>query len=220
MDVQELRPGLWRWTGSHPEWNHAENWGPEVASVYAELEEAIVVVDPLVPEEDEERFWSALDRDIERAGRPVHVLLTVFWHGRSSQAIADRYGAEIWAHEKALQVERREVEPTRTFTFDETLPGGVIPRDAVRFDEAILWIPEHRALVFGDVVLGSPLRMCPESWLGKSTHADLSAALRPLLDLPIELVLPSHGDPVLEDGHRAFSAILDGQAQSSSATAR
>ena len=23
MDVQELRPGLWRWTGMHPQWDHA-----------------------------------------------------------------------------------------------------------------------------------------------------------------------------------------------------
>src|SRR6476646_2738471 len=34
MKVQELKPGLWRWTASHPEWEHAENWGPEVGSVY------------------------------------------------------------------------------------------------------------------------------------------------------------------------------------------
>ena len=28
MDVHELRPGLWRWTSEHPEWDHAEHWGP------------------------------------------------------------------------------------------------------------------------------------------------------------------------------------------------
>ena len=49
MEVQELRPGLWRWTASHPEWDHAENWGPEVGSVYAELPDSLVVVDPLDP---------------------------------------------------------------------------------------------------------------------------------------------------------------------------
>src|SRR5438445_602335 len=87
MDVQELRPGLWRWTAPHPEWEHAENWGPEVGSVYAELPEAVVVIDPLVPTEEDEQFWSALDRDIERLARPVHVLLTVHWHERSVAAV-------------------------------------------------------------------------------------------------------------------------------------
>jgi len=55
MEVQELRPGLWRWTASHPEWDHAENWGPEVGSVYAELPDSLVVVDPLVPADEDER---------------------------------------------------------------------------------------------------------------------------------------------------------------------
>jgi glyoxylase-like metal-dependent hydrolase (beta-lactamase superfamily II) len=213
VQVEQLRPGLWRWTGLHPDWTPdeggPEGWEQEVGSVYYEAPDAVVLIDPLVPPEDAEEFWAALDRDIERAGQPVHVLLTVFWHGRSSRAIADRYGAEIWAHEKALQVERREVEPTRTFTFDETLPGGVEPRDAVRFDEAILWIPEHGALVFGDVVLGSPLRLCPESWLGESTHAELKEALWPLRELPVELVLPSHGSPVTTNGRAAFARLLE-----------
>ena len=62
MEVQELRPGLWRWTASHPEWDHAEQWGPEVGSVYAELPDSLVVVDPLVPADEEEssgRRWTA-----------------------------------------------------------------------------------------------------------------------------------------------------------------
>src|SRR5919201_810993 len=45
MDVQELRPGLWRWAAEHPQWNHAEQWGPEGGSVYAELPEG---VEPIV----------------------------------------------------------------------------------------------------------------------------------------------------------------------------
>jgi glyoxylase-like metal-dependent hydrolase (beta-lactamase superfamily II) len=226
--VQELRPRLWRWTGLHPDWTPdeggPEGWEPEVGCVYYEAPDTVVLIDPLVPPEDEERFWAALDRDVERAGVPVHVLLTVFWHSRSSRAIADRYGAEIWAHENVLQEEQTaaaaaaggvhmqaacEVEPTRTFAFGETLPGGVEPRYAVRFDEAIMWIPKHRALVFGDVMLGSPLRLCPEGWLRESTHADLKEALRPLLELTVELVLPSHGAPVTADGGAALARILE-----------
>ena len=53
MEVQELRPGLWRWTADHPEWNHAENWGPEVASVYAELPDAVAVLTAVVVQTEE-----------------------------------------------------------------------------------------------------------------------------------------------------------------------
>jgi hypothetical protein len=52
--------------------------------------------------------------------------------------------------------------------------------------------------------------MCPESWLpeGKG-HAELAASLRPLLDLPVERVLVSHGAPVLEHAHESLSRALD-----------
>ena len=40
-------------------------------------------------------------------------------------------------------------------------------------------------------------------------RAELRQALRPLLDLPVELVLASHGEPVLVDGHAALAHPLD-----------
>ena len=216
MRVTRIEEGLWRWTGLHPDWTPDEGgpngWEQEVGCVHHEAEDAVVLVDPLVPPEDAERFWAALDRDVERAGRPVHVLLTVFWHGRSARELADRYGGEIWAHERVREVERREVEPTRFFSFGDVLPGGVEARDAVRFDEAILWIPQHRALVFGDVVLGAEpgrVRLCPESWLGEGGgHAELKEALRPLLELPVERLLVAHGEPVLERGREELARVL------------
>jgi hypothetical protein len=40
------------------------------------------------------------------------------------------------------------------------------------------------------------------------THDSLAALLRPLLELEIERVLVSHGEPVLSDGRRALEAAL------------
>jgi hypothetical protein len=37
----------------------------------------------------------------------------------------------------------------------------------------------------------------------------LAASLRPLLELPVERVLVSHGEPVLQDGSQALAAALD-----------
>ena len=193
MRMEELSRGLWRWTGLHPEWTPEqggpEGWEQEVGCVYYEAPEAVVLVDPLVAPEDEERFWRALDRDVERTSKPVHVLLTVHWHTRSAEAIAARYGGEIGG------------DP----------PRGVEGHDAVHFDETVFWIPEHRALVFGDVVLGAEgggVRLCPEGWLEGAGHAELKEVLRPLLDLPVERLLVSHGEPVLRDAHSALALIL------------
>ena len=190
MRVQEVASGLWRWTGLHPEWKPGDAWDQEVGCVYYEGPDAVVLVDPLAPPEDEERFWRALDRDVERAGKPVRILVTVHWHARSAEVIAERYGAETGG----------------------PLPVGVEGYPAVAFDETILWIPEQGALVFGDVVLGAEgggVRLCPESWLEGGTLTVLKDALRPLLDLPVERLLVSHGEPVLEGGHAALARALD-----------
>ena len=199
MEVEELRPGLWRWTAPHPEWNHAEHWGPDVASVYAELPEAIVLVDPLVPADEEERFWTALDRDVERHARPVYVLLTVHWHERSVEAVLGRYKATLWRPEENVE-----------------LPAGVEPVvvEGSDWKEALFFLEPHRALVAGDLLIGAnggvevPVHWFPvaeQDWARTGLKEDLRLRL---LALPIELVLVSHGDPVVEDGKRALERAL------------
>ncbi len=83
MDVQRLADGLWRWTARHP---NSPNWPgrgppvpPEVGCVYYEAPDAVVLIDPLLPEDEEERFLVYLDRDVGRLGLPVSILLTAAW---------------------------------------------------------------------------------------------------------------------------------------------
>ena len=55
------------------------------------------------------------------------------------------------------------------------------------------------------------MRPCPDSWLPSgATAAQMRASLRPLLELPIERLLVSHGEPVLAGGRRALAAALAG----------
>jgi glyoxylase-like metal-dependent hydrolase (beta-lactamase superfamily II) len=199
MEVQELRPGLWRWTASHPQWDHAEQWGPEVGSVYAELADSLVVVDPLVPDDEEDRFWSALDRDVGRLGLPVHVLLTVHWHERSVATVLDRYKASLWRPEEKGE-----------------LPAGVRAEIVRGSDwvEALFFLESHRALVAGDLLIGAadgielPVRWFPageQEWAEKELKPELRERLGAL---PVELVVVSHGDPVLENGADAVRRAL------------
>src|SRR5206468_8959668 len=55
MDVLEIAPGLWRWTAYHDEWKE------DVGSTYCETTDGVVLVDPLVPHADQDRFWRSLD---------------------------------------------------------------------------------------------------------------------------------------------------------------
>jgi glyoxylase-like metal-dependent hydrolase (beta-lactamase superfamily II) len=187
--VLEIATGLWRWTGLHPAWTPADGgpdgWEQEVGCYYYEGPDAVVLFDPLVPMEDRDRFFAALDRDVERAGAPVRILVTVEDHRRSSAELAKRYGA----------------------TAGE-LPAGVeTALDA--WNERVFWIPEHAAIVVGDIVIGRAggLRL-PRTWIGREHYDAVAESLRPLLDLPVERVLVTHGEPVLADGRQALATAL------------
>jgi hypothetical protein len=131
---------------------------------------------------------------------------------RSSTEIAERYeGTRLWVYEDAP--EEQGVEPTDTFALDDELPGGVRAFVSGWENEVELWLPEQRALVTGDVILGAEgggLRLLPHSWLPEGgSRSDVVAALAPLRELPVELVLPAHGEPVLENGAAALTEALD-----------
>lgn len=96
-----------------------------------------------------------------------------------------------------------------------SLPEGVEALRIPRAGETIAWIPGPRALVPGDRLLGDGeggVRLCPASWLrylrSGPTLEDLRGALRPLLDLPVERILVSHGEPVLRGGRTALERAL------------
>jgi hypothetical protein len=77
----------------------------------------------------------------------------------------------------------------------------------------MVWLPGARALIPGDRLIGDGrggLRMCPDSWMRylPLDQAGLAAALRPLLDLPVEAVVVSHGEPVLENGREEIAAAI------------
>ena len=200
MELRELRPGLWRWTAFHPEWK------ADVGSVAYESAEELVLIDPLLERDD------ALDGLIQEVAKPVAVLVTVFWHTRSADVLARRRRVRVLAPAAGKAAVRRRAPAAEPFRPGDALPGGVEAIPTARANEVVYWIPEHRAVVAGDVLLGAPaggVRMCPRSWLPASTTLDrLAASLRPLLDLPVTRVLVSHGEPVLRNGRAALERAL------------
>jgi hypothetical protein len=195
--MNEIAPGLWRWTTPHPAWvpgaepDSPDDWDRYVGSVLYEDRDAAVFIDPLVPA-DGDRFWSWADERV--AGRSVVVLTTLAPHRRSREQVTKRYGASS-----------SRAKPN--------LPAGVESMMIRGAGETMFWLPEHRALIPGDRILGAPngsLRLCPESWLFwvRVNREELRTLLTPLLELPIERVLVSHGEPVLSGGVAALRSCL------------
>jgi hypothetical protein len=198
VEVEELAPGLWRWTARHPDWKDAYDWDPAVGCFYVEAGDATLVVDPLVPDDEGDRFWAALDRDVERRGLPVAVLLTETAHSRSAGEVAERYGAGVWGHEQARgRVGGAEFHGVR---IGDELPGGarVLDEGYRDSDGTPLFLPSHGALAPGDAIVevDGVLRV----WWGfegeedeRQYREEFLPALRRWLELPIERVLVSHG---------------------------
>ncbi len=192
MATLRLAEGLWRWTAGHPNW---ENWpnhereAREVGCVYYEAHDATVLIDPLVPAGEEDDFFRHLDADVERRGLPVVILLTAAWHRRSSAELAERYDARIGG----------------------VLPAGVEEISIEGADErqVAYFIRPRAALVVceifsvdvdGDLYVGrSPALGRPE---------ELEASLDRLMELPIERLLVSHGEPILEDAKARMAEAL------------
>ena len=156
----------------------------------------LVLLDPLTPPEGVLRLAE---------GRTVSVVLTCAWHRRSTATCVDRLGATVYVPRGGRT--RLDVE-ARGYDAGDTLPGGVVAAAAYYPEEAVLWLPEQRALFSGDALGGPPFRF-RSSWLPPSVRLDEAlAGLRPLLDLPVELILVGHGDPVLEGGRAALERAL------------
>lgn len=95
-------------------------------------------------------------------------------------------------------------------SYDIEASGGPVLFDPL----APLPSPElHRALVAGDVLLGTPeggIRVCPDSWLSPGVDGSaLRSSLRPLLERRVELVLLTHGEPVLTGAVDALARALE-----------
>ncbi|HZS23565.1 MAG TPA: MBL fold metallo-hydrolase [Gaiellaceae bacterium] len=184
--MQEIAPGLTQWIRFYDEWN------ADVASYALETGDGLVLLDPLDP-----------PRELRR---PAHVVLTLFYHARSTAELRPR---RIWAPRRSVKpLERRGVRVTDVLDAGDGGPGAIRALASGRPSELAYWLPEQRALYAGDVLLGSPLRICPDSWVGKGGQTAVRAALEPALELPIARVLVSHGDPVLRGGRRALEQAL------------
>lgn len=199
--MQELRPGVWHWQSLHPDWNDEQQW-PELASSCAiELGDDVVLFDPLaVPGEVRERATAVVltapyhERDARGLGLTVHAPPADTWEDWVAKFGVDP--DQVRGMESDDLAWLRAADGEGEFHGPGAWPFGIEAHAGREDNDLVLWLPEVGAIVSGDSLsdFGGGL----DIQLGGRKHVtrdEVAARLRPLLDLPVELVLPAHGAP-------------------------
>lgn len=185
--MRELQRGLWWWQAPHPDWTpDAGGWGSEVSSYAIDDGERLLLLDPL-----------ALPPEIEAlaAARETVVVLTGPWHERDARSLVDRFGASVFVPPP----DEGSADPTpgQVFVAGDRLPVGVEALPGMEANDLVLWVESRRALIAGDTLIdrGEGLEF-PIDWANRGVPPEqILVTLRPLLELPVEFVLPTHGAP-------------------------
>ena len=221
--MRELRTALWHWQSRHPEWTPECHWRPEVSSYAIDDGERLLLFDPLaVPSELEHLL----------ADRAPVIVLTAPWHERDTRTLMERLHAPVYAPrpdtaqdlidkysitaeqagdgspDLAWLVRDGDAE-VHWVAGGDRLPLGIDAFAGREHNDLVLWVESVRAVIVGDTLadFGRGFEMPPE-WLRTGvTREAVAEGLRPLLDLPVELVLPAHGEPTgRADLERALAA--------------
>jgi glyoxylase-like metal-dependent hydrolase (beta-lactamase superfamily II) len=209
--MRELRPGLWHWEAPHPQWESTAPWGPEVSSYAIDDGERLLFFDPIAPPGELE----ALAGDRETA-----IVLTCPWHERDSRGLVERLGAPVYTplpdsaedlmRKWGLTAEqagdgspdvvwllKEGIGEAHPYTAGDRLDVGVDALPGEKANDMVLWVESHGAVVAGDTLVdfGKGLEINPR-WISEDmTREQVVEGLRPLLDLPVEHMLATHGVP-------------------------
>jgi glyoxylase-like metal-dependent hydrolase (beta-lactamase superfamily II) len=182
-----------------------------VSSYATEDGERLLLFDPMTPPSE----IDALAGDRETA-----VVLTCPWHERGTENIVERLGVPVYtplpdSAEYLMQTYGLTAEQAgdgspdvvwllkdgkgdaRPYTAGERLPVGVEVFPGQKPNDMVLWIESHGSVIAGDTLVdfGEGLHINPR-WLSPTvTEEQVVEGLRPLLDLPVEHVLATHGGP-------------------------
>jgi len=202
---------LWHWQAPHPEWTPDQWWPQMVSSCALDDGARLLLFDPLaVPEE-------ILDLAADR--EPV-VVLTAPWHKRDAQSLVERFGAPVFTPPPDTaddllrkygiapeQIPEGWLSPDVASLLAEGggeayRPGDRLPIGLEAFpgrlhNDLVLWIERVGAVVIGDALgdFGRGFEVPQEGMPHGVTREQVVEELRPLLRLPVEVVLPAHGAP-------------------------
>jgi hypothetical protein len=208
--VRELKAGLWHWQAPHPQWMPGARWPQEVSSYAIDNGPRLLLIDPLfVPDE---LLELADDRELV-------VVLTAPWHERDTRSLVERFGVPVFAPPPDTAddlIRKYGITPEQAgdgspdlawlkamdtvekhwISAGDRLPVGVEAFTGREHNDLVLWIERVGAVASGDTLVDFGRGLEINDWLrGGVTREDVADRLRPLLERPVEVVLPAHGAP-------------------------
>jgi hypothetical protein len=191
--MEELLPGVWHWTATHP------NTGSEVSSYWVRPSRA--VIDALLPDEGAEPF---------REEPPERVLLSNRHHLRHGERFAEEFGSVIECSKPGLH-EFENGPGVQGFDFGEEVAPGIeaLEVGAICPDESALLIRDAGALSIADGIrhYDGEMDFFADWLLGddpEGVKAGLRESYRGLLDLDFDNLLFAHGEPLIGGGKEAL----------------
>jgi glyoxylase-like metal-dependent hydrolase (beta-lactamase superfamily II) len=207
--VLELKPGLWHWQAPHPEWTPEQDWPQQVSSCAIDDGARLVLFDPLsVPDQ----ILALTDE------RESFIVLTAPWHERDTRSLVERLGLAVFTpppdtaqdliDKFGITADRAgDGSPDLRWLRDgggsahwygtgDSLPLGITAYEGREHNDLVLWVESLGAVIAGDTLpdFGNGFEM--NAWLrGNVSRDEVVERLRPLLSLPVEVVLPAHGPP-------------------------
>ena len=213
--ISPLAPGLRHWEAPNPEWEGSVQWAQLVSSYAIEDGHRLLLFDPSAPPRDILEL---------AARRDTAIVLTCPWHERDARSLVERFGWPLFSPppdspedlmrmfgltaEQAAQGSsdlawlRASDAEKHFYSAGDRLPVGIEAFPGSKPNGVVLWIENRRAVVVGDTLVdfGQGLQPPPADF-GYSglpqglTREQLAQRLRPLLGLPVEHVLATHGGP-------------------------
>jgi glyoxylase-like metal-dependent hydrolase (beta-lactamase superfamily II) len=209
--VRELRPGLWHWEAPHPEWEPSEPWNQVVSSYAVDDGNRLLLFDPIAPPSE---------IHVLAAERETAVVLTAPWHERDTQSLVERLGVPVFTplpdsaedlmEKYGITAEqagdgspdlvwllRENKGEARPYSPGDRLPIGIEAFPGREQNDMVLWVESKAAVISGDTLkdVGQGLEISVD-WLREGiTREQVAEGLRPLLALPVEHVLATHGGP-------------------------
>jgi glyoxylase-like metal-dependent hydrolase (beta-lactamase superfamily II) len=195
--IETLLPSLLHWTVN----DDRIGWRSEAYALVRRGRS--VLVDPL----------PLAQRALAALGRVTAIVLTIQSHQRSAWRYRRRFGVEVHAPRGA---EGLEEEPDRWYDDGAELPGGLRAVHAPGPCEASYALLAARSaggiLFVGDLVArGEDGRFEFLSDQYQDAPRRTRASVRSLARLPVKVICPGHGPPVLEGGAAALAAALRGR---------
>jgi glyoxylase-like metal-dependent hydrolase (beta-lactamase superfamily II) len=207
--MRELRPGLWHWDAPHPEWSSDEPWPQAVSSYAVDDGKRLLLFDPIAFPSDLEELSGA---------RQVVIVLTAPWHERDTRSLVERFDAPVFAPPPDTQhdlmgkygVTAEQAEggspdlawllggdfEAHTYLAGDRLPVDIEAYPGREHNDLVVWIESQRAVISGDTLVDFGQGFEIASWLRADVTRDqVAEGLRPLLALPVEHVLATHGGP-------------------------